>query len=196
MSDRRLFGLVGSLASPDAVTNAAPQLHSMGFRRVEAYTSYPVEALDQVLRPRRRTWLPLVIGIGAIFGAVLGYVIQYWDEALNYPINVGGRRYNSWPAFIVGAFELPCFLPSLPVSLDCWQPADCRAFIPIFGAPEFERASVDRFFLWVGAAIRALSRIAFGGSLNATAPSGSPRGRGEVDAPHCRRLLERRHCGV
>ncbi|MGC2200301.1 MAG: DUF3341 domain-containing protein [Stellaceae bacterium] len=152
MSERRLSGLVGSFASADAVTNAARQLHSMGFRRVEAYTPYPVEGLDQVLRPGRRTLLPLVIGIGAIFGAVWGYFIQYWDEALNYPINVGGRPYNSWPAFIVGTFEFTvlCAIAAGFFGLL----AACRLphlYDPIFEAPEFERASVDRFLLWVGA---------------------------------------------
>ena len=43
---------------------------------------------------------------GALFGAPGGYFIQYWDEALNYPINVGGRPHNSWPAFIVGTFDM------------------------------------------------------------------------------------------
>ncbi|MGA7866591.1 MAG: quinol:electron acceptor oxidoreductase subunit ActD, partial [Stellaceae bacterium] len=89
MSERGLFGLTGSFASPDALTGAARQLRSMGFRAVEAYTPYPVEGLDQVLRPGRRVWLPSVIFFGAVFGAVWGYFIQYWDEALNYPLNVG-----------------------------------------------------------------------------------------------------------
>src|SRR5437764_15405270 len=106
MSERGLFGLTGSFASSDALTAAARQLRSLGFREVEAYTPYPVEGLDEVLRPRRRMWLPLVIFLGAVFGVVCGYFIQYWDEVLDYPINVGGRPYNSWPAFTVGSFEL------------------------------------------------------------------------------------------
>jgi hypothetical protein len=152
VSELRLSGLVGSFASADTVIDAARQLHSMGFRGVEAYTPYPVEGLDQVLRPGRSTCLPLAIAIGAIFGAICGYFIQYWDEALNYPINVGGRPYNSWPAFIVGMFELTvlCAIAAgfLGLLVACRLP---RLYDPIFEAPEFERASVDRFFLWVGA---------------------------------------------
>jgi hypothetical protein len=152
MSERGLFALTGSFASPDALTEAARQLRSMGFRDVEAYTPYPVEGLDQVLRPGRRMWLPLVIFLGAVFGAGWGYFIQYWDEALNYPINVGGRPYNSWPAFTVGTFEFMvlCAIAAgfFGLLVFCRLP---RLYHPIFSAVEFERASVDRFVLCVEA---------------------------------------------
>ena len=71
---------------------------------------------------------------------------------LNYPINVGGRPHNSWPAFIVGDFEftLLCAIAAAFFGLlaFCRLP---RLYYPIFSAPEFERASVDRFFLCVEA---------------------------------------------
>ena len=152
MSERGLFGLTGAFASPDALIEAARQLRSLGFREVEAYTPYPVEDLDQVLRPGRRMWLPLVVFLGAVFGAAWGYFIQYWDEALNYPINVGGRPYNSWPAFTVGTFELMvlCAIAAgfFGLLASCRLP---RLYHPIFSAVEFERASVDRFVLCVEA---------------------------------------------
>ena len=95
MSECRPHGLIGSFTSAAAVTDAARQLRSLGVREIEAYTPYPVEGLDEVLRPGRRSWLPVVIAVGAGFGVIWGYFIQYWDEALNYPLNVGGRPYNS-----------------------------------------------------------------------------------------------------
>ena len=152
MSERGLYGLIGTFASPEAVMDAARQLHSLGFREVEAYTPYPVEGLDQVLRPGRRTWLPLAVGAGAVFGAVWGYFIQYWDEVLNFPINVGGRPHNSWPAFMVSTFEFTvlCAVAAgfFALLASCRLP---RLYHPIFAAPEFDRASTDRFLLCVGA---------------------------------------------
>ena len=152
MSEPGFFGLTGSFASADALTEAARHLRSLGFREVEAYTPYPVKDLDEVLRPRRRMWLPLVIFLGAVFGAAWGYFIQYWDEALNYPINVGGRPHNSWPAFTVGTFEFMvlCAIAAgfFGLLAFCRLP---RLYHPIFSAVEFERASVDRFVLCVEA---------------------------------------------
>jgi hypothetical protein len=152
VSGRARYGLIGTFASPDAVMNAARQLHSLGFREVEAYTPYPVEGLDEVLRPGRRTWLPLAVCAGGVFGAVWGYFIQYWDEVLNFPINVGGRPHNSWPAFVVSTFEFTvlCAVAAgfFALLAACRLP---RLYHPLFAAPEFDRASMDRFLLCVGA---------------------------------------------
>lgn len=152
MSERHLFGMIGVFATAEAVMDAARQLRALGFRAVEAHTPYPVEGLDELLRPGRRTWLPPAIALGALFGLVWGYFIQYWDEALNYPLNVGGRPHNSWPAFIVGTFEFTvlCAIAAgfFALLLSCGLP---RLYHPIFAAPEFDRASIDRFVLCVGA---------------------------------------------
>jgi ActD protein len=152
MSERGRFGLSGSFASPDALIAAARQLRSLGLREIEAYTPYPVDGLDQLLRPGRRMWLPLVIFVGAVLGAMWGYFVLVWDEVLNYPINVGGRPYHSWPAFVVGAFEftLLCAITAgfFALLAACRLP---RLYHPIFSAVEFERASVDRFVLCVEA---------------------------------------------
>ncbi|MFZ3238115.1 MAG: DUF3341 domain-containing protein [Stellaceae bacterium] len=146
------FGIIGVFATPEAVKDAARHLRSLGFRAVEAYTPYPVEGLDQLLRPGRQMMLPLAMFAGALFGAAWGYFIQYWDEALNYPINVGGRPHNSWPAFIVGTFEfmLLCAIAAGLFALlaSCRLP---RLYHPLFNVVEFDRASVDRFVLCVEA---------------------------------------------
>ena len=152
MSGPGTFGLAASFASAEAATNAARQLRSLGLREVEAYTPYPVEELNEVLHPRRRIGLPLVIALGALFGVVWGYFVQYWDEVFNYPLNVGGRPHNSWPAFTVGGFEFTvlCAIAAgfFGFLAFCRLP---RLYHPVLTAPEFERASVDRFLLCVEA---------------------------------------------
>jgi hypothetical protein len=152
VSERRQFGIIGVFATPGAIMDAARQLRSLGFRAVEAYTPYPVEGLDEIMSPRRRPWLPLLIFAGGVAGAVFGYFIQYWDEVLSYPINVGGRPHNSWPAFIVSAFEFSVLFAVaagfFALLAFCRLP---RLYHPIFSADEFERASRDRFVLCVAA---------------------------------------------
>ena len=148
----QIFGIVGVFDKPEAIKDAAQHLRSLGFRAVEAYTPYPVEGLDQLLRPGRELMLPLVMFAAAVVGACWGYFIQYWDEALNYPINVGGRPHNSWPAFIVGTFEF-MLLVTIAAGLFAML-ASCRLpclYHPIFNADAFGRASVDRFVLCVEA---------------------------------------------
>jgi Alternative complex III, ActD subunit len=147
-----IFGIIGVFDKPEAVKDAARHLRSLGFRAVDAYTPYPVEGLDQLLRPGRELMLPLMMFAAAVVGACWGYFIQYWDEALNYPINVGGRPHNSWPAFMVGTFEFMLLVTIAAglfgILLRSRLP---RLYHPIFNADAFGRASVDRFVLCVEA---------------------------------------------
>jgi hypothetical protein len=152
MTERSLFGIVGVFATAEAVIEAARQFRSLGFRALDAYTPYPVDGLDELVRPGRRSWLPLVIFAAAVAGAALGYFIQYWAEAVSYPVNVGGRPYNSWPAFVVSGFEITVLFAMAAGFFGLF--AACRLprlYHPIFSAPGFERVSRDRFILCVGA---------------------------------------------
>jgi hypothetical protein len=136
----------------EAVKNAAARLRQQGYRAFEAYTPYPVEGLDRIIHPRSQRLLPGLMFAAAVLGAAWAYWIQYWDEALNYPLNVGGRPYNSWPAFIVSTFEFMLlvaiaagFFGMLAVSR---LP---RLYHPVFEASAFARASRDRFVVCIEA---------------------------------------------
>jgi hypothetical protein len=148
----QLFGIIGIFETPEAAVAMAHRLRALGFNAVEAYTPYAVEGLDEALRPGRNVALPLLIFIGAVLGACAGYFIQYWDEALNYPLNVGGRPYNSWPAFVVSAFEITVLFAVAAGFFGLW--AACRLprlYHPLFAADAFARVSRDRFVLCVEA---------------------------------------------
>lgn len=145
-----LCGIVAEFNTPEALTNAAAQLRRSGFRVFEAYTPYPVEGLDRIIRPGRNMLLPLLMFGAAILGAAWGYWIQYWDEALNYPLNVGGRPHNSWPAFMVGTFEFMLLVAVAAGFFGMLAASGLpKLYHPLFEARSFERASRDRFVLCV-----------------------------------------------
>jgi ActD protein len=146
------YGIIGIFATPEAAGEAAGQLRHLGLRAIEAYTPHPVEGLSELLHPGRKLFLPLFMFAAAVLGGAWGFFIQYWDEALDYPINVGGRPHNSWPAFIVGAFEF-MLLVTVAAGLFALL-ASCRLpklYHPIFNSEEFGRASRDRYVLCVEA---------------------------------------------
>jgi len=148
-----LFGLIAVFDTAEAVRSAARRLRERGLRAVEAYTPYPVPGLGQIVHPGSRSLLPLLMFAGAILGAAGGYWIQYWDEAVNYPLNVGGRPFNSWPAFIVSTFELMLLMAVTAGFLAMLAKSRLpQLYHPLFEASAFARASRDRFIICVEAA--------------------------------------------
>jgi hypothetical protein len=146
------FGIIAMFDTPDAVKNAAAHLRQSGFRTFEAYTPHPVDGLDEIIHPGPKPLLPLLMFAGAVLGAAWGYWIQYWGEALNYPINVGGRPYNSWPAFIVSAFEFMLLVAIAAGFFGLLAASRLpKLYHPIFEAQIFERASRDRFVICIEA---------------------------------------------
>jgi hypothetical protein len=147
-----LFGIIGVFDTPEGLRSAAAQLQRLGFRSFEAYTPYPVEGSGRIVHPGPRPFLPILMFVGAIVGAAGGYWIQYWDEAVNYPLNVGGRPHNSWPAFTVGTFEfmllLAVFFGFVGFLAASGLP---RLYHPLFEAKAFQRASRDRFVICIEA---------------------------------------------
>ena len=75
-----------------------------------------------------------------------------WDEALNYPLNVGGRPFNSWPAFAVGTFEIMLLITIAAGFFGMLAFSRLpKLYHPIFEANSFARASRDRFVICVEA---------------------------------------------
>jgi hypothetical protein len=103
MSRPGLYGLMAEFVDP-AVVTAAHRVREAGYRKVDAFTPYPMEELTEALElPHSR--LPLLVLIGGITGLLAGYGLEYWASVIEYPMNIGGKPFHSWPAFIPPAFE-------------------------------------------------------------------------------------------
>src|SRR5215831_15142006 len=100
-----LYGLVAEFTTPVDLLEATRRARSAGYRHMEAYTPFPVEGLAEAL-DFHQTHMPLVVLLGGLAGCVGGYLLQYWINVIDYPLNVGGRPLHSWPAFIPVTFEM------------------------------------------------------------------------------------------
>jgi hypothetical protein len=143
----RLYGLLAEFDNPTDLVRAVRRAREDGYRRLDAFSPYPVEELAEALE-FRRTRIPLVIFVGGVVGCVGGYLLQIYCAAWDYPINVGGRPLNSWPAFIPVMFELTVLVAALSAVLGllglCGLP---RPHHPLFNVPRFALVTRDRFFL-------------------------------------------------
>ena len=142
-----LYGLLAEFERPEDLVRAARRAHEEGYRRLDAYSPLPVHGLADALG-FHHTRLPLIVLLGGLAGAAGGYYLQYWISVVDYPINVGGRPYNSWPAFLVVTFELTILVAALSAVLGMLALNGLpRPHHPVFNVSAFRRASRDRFFL-------------------------------------------------
>ena len=146
-----IYGLMAEFDDPNALVAATSRAYREGYRRMDAYSPFPIEELHEALGGHH-TRLPLIVLIGGILGCIGGYALQYWVSAVAYPINVGGRPYHSWPAFIPVTFECTILAAALSAVLGMVALNGLpMPYPPVFNVPRFALASRNRFFLCVEA---------------------------------------------
>jgi hypothetical protein len=146
-----IYGMMAEFESAQQILEATRRAHQAGYRHMDAYTPYPVEGLvDELGLPRTR--VPSVVLIAGLVGAAVGFLMQYWSMAVDYPFNVGGRPPNSWPVWIPVTFEVMVLVASFAALFGMlFLNGLPRPHHPVFNVPNFARASQDHFFLCIEA---------------------------------------------
>ena len=147
-----IYGLMAEFDTPGALVSATRAARDKGYRKLDAYSPYPVEELSEVLHLHRNK-LPLIVLICGILGGISGFLLQYYVTVIYFPINIAGRPLNSWPAYIIITFELTILFGALSTVLGllalCGLP---MPYHPTFNVPRFALASRNRFFLCIESA--------------------------------------------
>ncbi|HTU02195.1 MAG TPA: DUF3341 domain-containing protein [Candidatus Sulfotelmatobacter sp.] len=145
------YALLAEFEDPDRLLQAAQRAYAAGYRRLDAFTPFPVHGLDEAIGMHRNLVAPLVL-LGALVGASGGFFLQFWYHVIDYPLNIGGRPLNSWPAFIPITFEATVLIAAITALLGMLALNGLpRPYHPLFNAPRFAMASRDRFFLCIEA---------------------------------------------
>jgi hypothetical protein len=139
-------GILAEFDSADALARAYERLVASGYRRLSSWSPYAVRS---VVRAEGRSPMPGRMLVGGLLGAGFGYLVQWWCNAVSYPIDVGGRPLNSAPAFIPITFESAVLAASLTGFFSLLARSGLpRLGHPLFLVDGFDRAAVDRF--WIG----------------------------------------------
>lgn len=149
MKHTPIYGLMAEFDTPTGLVEAARQTTQAGYRKIDAYSPFPVEELAEAIDFHSNR-VPLVVLIGGVLGGLSGYLMQYWISVINYPVNVGGKPLHSWPAFIVVTFEMTILFGGLSAVFGMLALNGLpMPYHPVFNVPRFAFATKDRFFLIV-----------------------------------------------
>jgi hypothetical protein len=146
-----IYGLLAEFRTPGGVVEAARGVREAGYTKVDGYSPFPIEELSEALR-FHKSHLPKIVLGGGILGAFAGWALEYWSSVIAYPLNIGGRPFNAWPAFIVPAFETTILFAAGSAVLGMLALNGLpQPYHPVFNAPSFALATRDRFFICVEA---------------------------------------------
>ncbi len=145
----KIFGLLAEFETPSHLAEAAHRAYARGYRKMDAYTPFPVEEVWEALG-HHHNHVPLIVLLGGVMGGIGGYLLQYYTSVIDYPLNVGGRPFHSWPAFIPPTFETTILFAAFSAVLGMLALNGLpQPHHPIFNVPRFALASRDRFFLCI-----------------------------------------------
>lgn len=144
-----IYGLMAEFANDRAILAAVESAYGHGYRKMDAFTPFPIEGLASALG-RKNTSVPLIVFCAGLCGGLGGYFLQWYAMAVSYPLNIGGRPLNSWPAYIPVTFELTILSAAFGAIIGMLALNRLpEPYHPVFNIPEFERASTDKFFLCI-----------------------------------------------
>ncbi|ADW67160.1 DUF3341 domain-containing protein [Granulicella tundricola] len=147
-----VYGFLAEFNTPSDLVHATEIAYREGYRRMECYTPYPVEEAAEALRFHKNR-VPLFCLLGGVMGLTTAFLMQTWINTLAYPLNIAGRPLESWPAFIIPAYEWTILFAGLSAAFgmiaSCGLP---QTYHPVFNAPNFRNgATTDKFFLCIEA---------------------------------------------
>jgi hypothetical protein len=145
-----LYGLMAEFPDPTSLVDATRRTHEQGYRKIDAYSPFPIHELIEAFEAHDHRVQRNVL-LGGIAGGLTGFGLCYWVSVAAYPLNVGGRPLNSWPAFIPVTFELTILFASFAAILSWILLSGLpMPYHPVFNVPRFAQIGSEKgFFLTI-----------------------------------------------
>lgn len=147
-----IYGLMAEFESSTELVEATKAAYAAGYRKMDAYSPFPIEEASEALG-FHKSRIPLIVLIGGLLGGTGAYALQYWINCISYPLNVGGRPWQSWTAFIIPTFEMTVLFGGLSGVIGMFALNGLpMPHHPVFNVDAFSAVTRDKFFLVVEAA--------------------------------------------
>jgi hypothetical protein len=161
MIEKQLYGVAAAFNSPEEIVKAARAVKKAGYTKVEAFTPFPMHAIDEALEiPQSK--LGYIVIVGGLTGTALALLLQWWTGAGDpnlfptwtglaaYPLLIGGKPLFSFEPSIPITFELTVLLSAFTTLFGMLALNGLpKLYHPIFNFRNAHRITDDQFVLVV-----------------------------------------------
>src|SRR5688500_1762552 len=142
--------VLAEFGTPEALLEGTRKMREKGWKGLDTHTPFPLHGIEAALGLGRPQIPKIVLG-GAIAGAAIAYGMMYFMNVVDFPINVANRPPHSAPAVVPITFELAVLLGGLSAFLGSLIALFKfpTPYHPLFESENFQRASIDGYFLSV-----------------------------------------------
>lgn len=145
------YGVIAEFTSPAELMAAAEAARDAGYTDMDAFSPFPIHGLHEAVGMRSTGMSAIVLG-GGIIGGISGFFMCWYANVISYPLNIGGKPLNSWPAWIPITFECTILLAAFAAVFGMLALNGLpMPYHPVFNVRRFDQASRDKFFLVIQA---------------------------------------------
>jgi len=147
----KIYGLLAEFPNPGVLYHACERVRDAGYLAWDSYSPFPVHGIDKAMGVGRSI-VPWIVGAMAFSGVGLGFLMQYWMNAVDYPFLIAGKPYNSYPAFVPVTFEAGILLGSFGAVFGMLGLNQLpQLYHSLLKVDRFKKATDDGFFIAIEA---------------------------------------------